>query len=394
MANGSDRDLQSAFAETPIETYVDALFALAVKKRASDIHLEPQNAELCVRLRVDGLLHRIASPPSAVADKLCARIKVMAAMNIAERRLPQDGRISVNNRGHMLDLRISTLPTIWGEKLVLRLVPDSGSILQIDQLGLAISQVQDLFTALSQPQGLILITGPTGSGKTLTLYSALQWLNAQHRNIATAEEPVEIPLAGVNQVAIKPRIGLNFAETLRALLRQDPDVLMVGEIRDADTAAMAIRAAQTGHLILSSVHTKSAQATMLRLHQLGVSRRDLHESVTLIMAQRLLRRLCPHCRQVASAACPLTHPHTCYAANSAGCSRCSGVYWGRLGIFELARTEHLNAASAVPADNDVSRQARCPSMLREQALKRHLAGETCWQELNRIVPNELSNRPV
>ena len=239
MANGSDRALLSAIAETPIETYVDALFALAVRKRASDIHLEPQNDGLCVRLRVDGLLHRIASPPSAVADKLCARIKVMAAMNIAERRLPQDGRISVNSQGHMLDLRISTLPTIWGEKLVLRLVPDSGSILQIDQLGLCAAQVQDLFAALCQPQGLILVTGPTGSGKTLTLYSALQWLNAQHRNIATAEEPVEIPLARINQVAIKPRIGLNFAETLRALLRQDPDVLMVGEIRDADTAAMA-----------------------------------------------------------------------------------------------------------------------------------------------------------
>ena len=187
MANGSDRALLSAFAETPIETYVDALFALAVKKRASDIHLEPQNDELCVRLRVDGLLHRIASPPSTVADKLCARIKVMAAMDIAERRLPQDWRISVNSRGQMLDLRISTLPTIWGEKLVLRLVPDSDSILQIDRLGLSASQVQDLFAALSQPQGLILVTGPTGSGKTLTLCSALQWLNAQHRNIATAE---------------------------------------------------------------------------------------------------------------------------------------------------------------------------------------------------------------
>jgi type IV pilus assembly protein PilB len=394
MANGSDRALLSAIAETPIETYVDALFALAVRKRASDIHLEPQNDGLCVRLRVDGLLHRIASPPSAVADKLCARIKVMAAMNIAERRLPQDGRISVNSQGHMLDLRISTLPTIWGEKLVLRLVPDSGSILQIDQLGLCAAQVQDLFAALCQPQGLILVTGPTGSGKTLTLYSALQWLNAQHRNIATAEEPVEIPLAGINQVAIKPRIGLNFAETLRALLRQDPDVLMVGEIRDADTAAMAIRAAQTGHLILSSVHTKSAHATMLRLHQLGVSRRDLQESVTPIMAQRLLRRLCPHCRQIVDAACVLRHPHTCYAANSEGCSQCSGGYWGRLGIFELAHAEHLSTALVAPADNDVSRQVQGQSMLREQAIERHLAGETSWQEVNRIVPAELSNRPV
>ena len=189
MANGSDRAPLSAIAETPIETYVDALFALAVRERAPDTRLVSQNDEQCVRLRVDGLLHRIASPPSAVADNFCARIKVMAAMNIAERRLPQDGRISVNSQGHMLDLRISTLPTIWGENLVLRLVPDSSSILQINQLGLCASQVQDLFAALCQRQGLILVTGPTGSGKTLTLFSAIQWLNAQHLNIATGGEP-------------------------------------------------------------------------------------------------------------------------------------------------------------------------------------------------------------
>lgn len=399
MNKGSNQALLSAARDTPIETYVDALFALAVRKRASDIHLEPQDGDLCVRLRVDGLLHRIASPPRGVADKLCTRIKVMAAMNIAERRLPQDGRISVSCGDQMLDLRISSLPTIWGEKLVLRLVPDSGSILKIDHLGLSASQTRDLFAALSQPQGLILVTGPTGSGKTLTLYSALQWLNAQHRNIATAEEPVEIPLAGVNQVAIRPRIGLNFAETLRALLRQDPDVLMVGEIRDADTAAMAIRAAQTGHLIMSSVHTKSAHATMLRLQQLGVSARDLLESVTLIIAQRLLRRLCPHCRQSSITVCDAaalapSRPHVCYTANPQGCGQCSGGYWGRIGIFELAQTEHLDMRSATAKSDGAPKNAGGLNALRERAVERHLLGDTSWEEVNRIVPAELSSCQV
>ena len=227
----------------------------------------------------------------------------------------------------------------------------------------------------------------------------MQWLNAQHRNIATAEEPVEIPLAGVNQVAIRPRIGLNFAETLRALLRQDPDVLMVGEIRDADTAAMAIRAAQTGHLIMSSVHTKSAHATMLRLQQLGVSARDLLESVTLIIAQRLLRRLCPHCRQSSITVCDAaalapSRPHVCYTANPQGCGQCSGGYWGRIGIFELAQTEHLDMRSATAKSDGAPKNAGGLNALRERAVERHLLGDTSCEEVNRIVPAELSSCQV
>ena len=215
--------------DAPVAAYVDALFGLAVKRRASEIHLEPQKQGLTIRLRVDGLLHYAPSPPSEIAHRLCARIKVMAAMDIAERRLPQDGRFTTNSTGSPVDLRVSSLPTLWGEKLVLRLVPDDNSILALADLGLSDDQQVDVLNALSKPQGLILVTGPTGSGKTLTLYSALQYLNQPHRNISTAEEPIEIPMTGINQIGIKPRIGLGFAETLRALLRQDPDVLMVGD---------------------------------------------------------------------------------------------------------------------------------------------------------------------
>ena len=221
------------------------MFALALQQRASDIHLEPQQQGLVIRLRVDGLMHRAPSPAEQIARRLCARLKVMAAMDIAEQRRPQEGRISTLGDRFQLDAQVSSLPTLWGgEKLVLRLVPANSSLLTLDALGLNQTQHAHLLEALSQPQGLILVTGPTGIGKTQTLYSALQWLNAEYRNISTAEEPIEIPLTGINQVAIRPSIGLDFAATLRALLRQDPDVLMVGEIRDDAAASMAIRAAQ------------------------------------------------------------------------------------------------------------------------------------------------------
>jgi type IV pilus assembly protein PilB len=289
-------DEKSKTLTTSAAAYVDALFAQALQQRASDLHLEPQKTGLQIRLRVDGLLHDLPSPSADIAQRLCARIKILAKLDIAERRLPQDGRISVICRGQQLDLRVSSLPTLWGEKLVLRIVLQESSILPLSDLGLNENQFHDLSNALAQPQGLILVTGPTGSGKTLTLYSALQTLNQRHINISTAEEPVEIPLPGINQVGIKTQIGLDFSNSLRALLRQDPDVLMVGEIRDPDTASMAIRAAQTGHLVLSTVHTKSASATLGRMRQLGISDRDLQESVTLVVAQRLLRRLCDQCK--------------------------------------------------------------------------------------------------
>lgn len=372
--------------DAPVAAYVDALFGLAVKRRASDIHLEPQKQGLTIRLRVDGLLHYVPSPPSEIAHRLCARIKVMAAMDIAERRLPQDGRFTTNSTGSPVDLRVSSLPTLWGEKLVLRLVPDDNSILALADLGLSDDQQVDVLNALSKPQGLILVTGPTGSGKTLTLYSALQYLNQPHRNISTAEEPIEIPMTGINQIGIKPRIGLGFAETLRALLRQDPDVLMVGEIRDSDTASMAIRAAQTGHLVLSTVHTKSAFATLMRLNQLGLSTHDVAESVTLILAQRLLRLLCDQCK-IPVTTPPISNPRHAvgqrYQANISGCERCLQGYRGRIGIFELCQPEAFNSAS--PSVRHGNKETW---HLQDIALGCYNAGNTSLDEVNRVVPKE------
>jgi type IV pilus assembly protein PilB len=388
--------------------YVDALLAQALEQRASDLHLEPQKVGLQIRLRVDGLLHDLPSPSPNIAQRLCARIKIMTKLDIAERRLPQDGRISVHCRGQQMDLRVSSLPTLWGEKLVLRIVLQESSILPLTDLGLSEHQHQQLSTALAQPQGLVLVTGPTGSGKTLTLYSALQTLNQRHRNISTAEEPVEIPLPGVNQVGIKPQIGLDFGNTLRALLRQDPDVLMVGEIRDSDTASMAIRAAQTGHLVLSTVHTKSASATLGRMRQLGISDRDLQESVTLVVAQRLLRRLCDHCKSPHRVGRErdndtLSHSTTVFRPNPRGCSVCLNGYRGRLGIFELCSPlswakEHPNQLSERvlrPRNaNDRLGETHRPSAfapgpdqhLRTMGLTRYFAGETSLEEIERVLP--------
>lgn len=372
--------------DTPVAIYVDALFALALRRRASDIHLEPQKHGLTIRLRIDGLLQHVPSPTPDVAQRLCARIKIMAAMDIAERRLPQDGRFTTRCDGQPLDLRVSSLPTLWGEKLVLRLVPNDSSVVALTELGLSDSQHREFLNALSKPQGLILVTGPTGSGKTLTLYSALQQLNQPHRNISTAEEPIEIPVTGINQIGIKPSIGLGFAETLRALLRQDPDVLMVGEIRDSSTASMAIRAAQTGHLVLSTVHTKSALATLMRLNQLGLSDRDVAESVTLILAQRLLRVLCNHCKVPAGTPIVSSMPRAeddCFQANLAGCEHCLQGYWRRTGVFELCQPEALDQEFP-----HIRGGRENTHDLRNMALQCYLAGKTSLEEVNRVVPAE------
>ena len=398
-------DEESKTLTTSAEAYVDALFAQALQQRASDLHLEPQKTGLQIRLRVDGLLHDLPSHSADIAQRLCTRIKILAKLDIAERRLPQDGRISVICRGQQLDLRVSSLPTLWGEKLVLRIVLQESSILPLSDLGLNENQFHDLSNALAQPQGLILVTGPTGSGKTLTLYSALQTLNQRHINISTAEEPVEIPLPGINQVGIKTQIGLDFSNSLRALLRQDPDVLMVGEIRDPDTASMAIRAAQTGHLVLSTVHTKSASATLGRMRQLGISDRDLEESVTLVIAQRLLRRLCDQCKipdrkpgSIASTSgAKVLHP------NSRGCAACLSGYRGRLGIFELCSP--ISCARNSPTQTDECgrspkeahsdqgdahwQSAFAPSPnqnLRAIGLSRYFDGQTSLEEIERVLP--------
>ncbi|MDG2680825.1 type IV-A pilus assembly ATPase PilB, partial [Vibrio parahaemolyticus] len=284
--------------ESPVSRYINQILLDAVRKGASDIHFEPYEKMYRVRLRCDGILIETQQPPNHLSRRLSARIKILSKLDIAERRLPQDGRIKLKlNQDTAIDMRVSTLPTLFGEKIVLRLLDSSSASLNIDKLGYSEQQKQLYLEALRRPQGMILMTGPTGSGKTVSLYTGLNILNKPEVNISTAEDPVEINLSGINQVQVQPKIGFGFAEALRSFLRQDPDVVMVGEIRDLDTAEIAIKASQTGHLVLSTLHTNSAAETIIRLSNMGVESFNLASSLSLIIAQRLARKLCPYCKQ-------------------------------------------------------------------------------------------------
>ncbi|MFI4954947.1 MAG: GspE/PulE family protein [Gammaproteobacteria bacterium] len=319
--------------EAPVVAYIHQLLQDAAEQQVSDVHCEPYADYYRIRLRQDGILLDYASPPAHVAPRLAARIKVMAELNIAECRLPQDGRFEfVTRQQQAVDIRVSTCPVLHGEKIVLRLLNSQASALDIATLGLEPTQQQQLLHNLQQPCGLILVTGPTGSGKTITLYSLLQHLNNGQRNISSVEDPVEIQLSGINQVAIQPALGLDFSQVLRCFLRQDPDIIMVGEIRDAETARMACRAAQTGHLVLSTLHTQNAVGALVRLQQLGITANELASSIKLIIAQRLVRRLCKTCHaQQKSEWLSVAEP--LYIFN--GCKNCHQGYQGRTGIFEL-----------------------------------------------------------
>ncbi|MEI7786897.1 MAG: ATPase, T2SS/T4P/T4SS family, partial [Betaproteobacteria bacterium] len=291
---------------------LDRLLQLACELRASDLHFEPYEGSYRVRIRIDGQLQECMAPPLALRDRLVSRIKVLAKLDIAEKRLPQDGRLRQALPGQAAaDFRVSSLPTVHGEKLVLRLIDSAPAQMALDALGYDSAQQASLLQALARPHGMILVTGPTGSGKTLSMYSCLQRLNCHGVNICTAEDPAEIVLPGINQVSINEKAGLDFAAALRAFLRQDPDVIMVGEIRDLETADMALKAAQTGHLVFSTLHTNDAPSTLLRLRQMGVAAHNIAASVVLITAQRLLRRLCPHCRQVVQRPAPLLRDAQC-----------------------------------------------------------------------------------
>ncbi len=346
-----DQDDDGAVATTevddaPIVKYVNKMLLDAIRGGASDIHFEPYEKTYRVRYRTDGILKEISRPSIKLAPKISARIKIMAQLDISERRVPQDGRIKMKlSKTKAIDFRINTLPTLWGEKIVLRILDPSQAKLGIDVLGYEEDQKQLYMDALAQPQGMILVTGPTGSGKTVSLYTGLNILNTPGINISTAEDPAEINLEGINQVNVNTRVGLGFAEALRAFLRQDPDVIMVGEIRDLETANIAIKAAQTGHLVLSTLHTNSAAETLTRMMNMGVPAFNIATSVSLIIAQRLGRRLCS-CKQ------PLDVPKdvllkegftqeqidtgfTLYSPK--GCDKCSGGYKGRVGIYEVVK---------------------------------------------------------
>lgn len=298
--------------EEPVSEFVTRLIDDAILQHASDIHIEPYAKQCRIRFRRDGLLYEVATLPPHFATRLIARLKILAHLNIGERRLPQDGRLPLSHS--TLDIRINTCPTLAGEKIVLRLLNSSKIKLEIDALGFLPDQQEIFLEKLSQPQGLILVTGPTGSGKTITLYSALHHLNKIDRNISSVEDPVEMEFTGINQININPRIGLDFATVLRSLLRQDPDIIMIGEIRDTQTAEIAVQAAQTGHLVLSTLHTNSAIETITRLQSMGIMPHHFISAVSLIIAQRLVRKLCVYCKT--------------------GCDHCHQGYQGRTGIFE------------------------------------------------------------
>lgn len=314
-------ELPTKIPDEPVTNFVDSLIQEAIDKGISDIHIEPNDNNTRIRFRRDGLLYEAAVIPKQLSARISTRLKIMGNLNISERRIPQDGRIQLENK---VDIRINTCPTLHDEKIVLRILDTKKLKLSITSLGLTHNQENAFINKINQPQGLILVTGPTGSGKTITLYSALHYLNQIEKNICTVEDPVEIELPGINQVNINPHIGLNFAAALHTLLRQDPDILMIGEIRDKETANIAIQAAQTGHLVLSTLHTNSATEAITRLKAFNISSEDLMQSLTLIIAQRLIRKLCEHCKQ---------HENNNYQA--IGCEYCNKGYAGRIGIFEL-----------------------------------------------------------
>ena len=331
----------------PIIKLVNQILMQCLQRKASDIHIEPYETSLRVRLRIDGVLAEIARPPISMKAPLISRIKIMSNLDIAETRLPQDGAINISIGGKPVDFRVSTVPTVYGEKIVMRILDKSSLQVDMTKLGFEVDELQKFKTSIVNPFGMVLVTGPTGSGKTTTLYSALQELNQESDNIMTAEDPVEFNLEGINQVGMKSDIGLNFASALRAFLRQDPDVIMVGEIRDLETAEIAIKAALTGHMVLSTLHTNSATDTISRMLNMGVESFNLVSALTCVTAQRLMRKICPNCRVVDEAVTPkvLTdlgiHPQYSTKVNAykgAGCANCNGTgYKGRVAVHEVLK---------------------------------------------------------
>jgi len=385
--------------DAPIVKYVNKMLLDAIRGGASDIHFEPYEKIYRVRYRTDGILKEVSRPSIKLAPKISARVKIMAQLDISERRVPQDGRIKMKlSKTKAIDFRVNTLPTLWGEKIVLRILDPSQAKLGIDVLGYEEDQKKLYMDALAQPQGMILVTGPTGSGKTVSLYTGLNILNTPGINISTAEDPAEINLEGINQVNVNTRVGLGFAEALRAFLRQDPDVIMVGEIRDLETANIAIKAAQTGHLVLSTLHTNSAAETLTRMMNMGVPSFNIATSVSLIIAQRLGRRLCNSCKQAFDVPKDVLLEEgftqeqidtgfTLYRPK--GCDKCNGGYKGRVGIYEVVKiTDELaNMIMEEASSIKIAKQAQAEGFrnLRQSALMKVIEGVTSLEEANRVT---------
>ncbi|WAC61757.1 type IV-A pilus assembly ATPase PilB [Pseudoxanthomonas sp. SL93] len=399
MGAGGDSAVDAKGDDTPVVKFVNKVLVDAIKRGASDIHFEPYETDYRVRLRIDGILKQVAKAPVKLGQRIAARLKVMSQLDIAEKRVPQDGRIKLNlSKTKQIDFRVSTLPTLFGEKVVLRILDGSAAKLGIDKLGYEPDQQALFEAAIQKPYGMVLVTGPTGSGKTVSLYTALGILNDEVRNISTVEDPVEIRLPGVNQVQQNVKRGMTFAAALRSFLRQDPDVIMVGEIRDLETAEIGIKAAQTGHMVLSTLHTNDAPQTIARLMNMGIAPYNITSSVTLIIAQRLARRLCSRCKK------PVELPPNALLAEgfseaevqagltlyeAVGCDECTEGYKGRTGIYQVMPMSDAIQAIVLEGGNamqiaEVAQKAGIRD-LRQSALMKVRNGVTSLAEINRVT---------
>ena len=401
VTGGAEEDVVSRddIEDAPVVRFVNKVLLDAIKRGASDVHFEPYEKIFRVRTRLDGVLSEVAQPPVALANKVCARLKVMSRMDIAERRVPQDGRIKMRlSKNRAIDFRVNTCPTLFGEKIVLRILDPSSAKLGIDALGYEDEQKTMYQKHLDKPYGMILVTGPTGSGKTVSLYTGLNILNTEDRNISTAEDPAEINLPGINQVNVNPKVGLTFASALKAFLRQDPDVIMVGEIRDLETAEIAIKAAQTGHLVLSTLHTNDAPRTLTRLVDMGVKPYAIATSVSLIIAQRLARKLCDNCKEVKDIPREALEKEgflpediesglTIFGPNE--CKLCNSGYKGRLGIFQVMEVSEtmgriiMEGGNAIMIADQAEAEGVCD--LRRAGLNKVKDGVTSLEEINRVT---------
>ncbi len=400
LTQKEDDENEQQADEAPIVKYINKLLIDAIRMGASDLHFEPYEKSYRVRYRVDGVLRQIANPPLQLATRLASRLKVMSQMDISEKRLPQDGRIKLKlSKTKAIDFRVNSLPTLFGEKLVLRILDPSSAMLGIDALGYEPAQKELFMQALDKPQGMLLITGPTGSGKTVSLYTGLNILNREDINISTAEDPVEINLEGINQVNVNAKVGLTFSAALKSFLRQDPDIVMVGEIRDLETAEIAIKAAQTGHMVMSTLHTNSAPETLTRLRNMGVPSFNIATSVNLVIAQRLARRLCAQCKELADipdssllemgfTAEDLKDPDF-HVYQPVGCAECREGYKGRVGIYEVMKVTPEISKIIMEDGNAIEIAAASARLgfnnLRRSGLIKVMQGVTSLQEVNRVT---------
>ncbi|MHB8921515.1 MAG: type IV-A pilus assembly ATPase PilB [Halothiobacillus sp.] len=395
----SDEKSDDPLQDDIVVKFVTKVLTDAIRRKASDIHIEPYEKQFRIRVRIDGILTEIPQPPRQLADRIISRLKVMSRMDISERRIPQDGRIKLKlSAGRSIDFRVNSCPTLFGEKIVLRILDPTSAQLGIDSLGYEEDQKQLYMKALNRPYGMILVTGPTGSGKTVSLYTGLNILNTMDRNISTAEDPAEIVVPGINQVNVNAKVGLTFAAALRAFLRQDPDVIMVGEIRDLETAEIAIKAAQTGHLVLSTLHTNDAPQTLTRLLNMGVPGYNIASSINLIIAQRLARRLCNNCKKVdhvpdeeliREGFNPADVQAGMKIFKAVGCDQCTNGYKGRMGIYQVMPVSEEMGRIIMRGGNsmELAEQSAKEGIndLRQSGIRKVKAGITSLEELNRVT---------